>query len=67
MEMSGQIHASAALPPVPIRWMAGWVSQTVWSTVKSLSHYFNKPNRNMGIISTMYLLYGIYNTGIFIL
>jgi hypothetical protein len=36
MEMSGQLHPSAALqPPVPIAKKAGWAPEQVWTTQKS--------------------------------
>jgi hypothetical protein len=31
MEVSGQIHAAAALPPVPIIYEAGWAPELVWT------------------------------------
>jgi hypothetical protein len=45
MEVSGQLHASAALlpekePPVPIEWEAGWAPDpvsTLWSRKKWLA------------------------------
>ena len=58
MEVSGQLHASAALPTVPIHWKARWVSETVWlfwSRQKSLAHRFNKPNSNVGVAASMLL------------
>jgi hypothetical protein len=31
MEVSGQFHARAALPPVPIGQDAGWAPEPVWT------------------------------------
>jgi hypothetical protein len=31
MEVSGQLHATAALHPVPTEWEAGWASETIWT------------------------------------
>jgi hypothetical protein len=31
MEVSGQLHTFAALPPVPIGWEGGWAPQLVWT------------------------------------
>jgi hypothetical protein len=58
MEVSGQLHAPTALPPVPIQWETGWASETVWvfwTREKSLAHLLNKPNRNMVVTISMYL------------
>jgi hypothetical protein len=32
MEVSGQIHAPAALSPVLIVWESGWLPEPVWTT-----------------------------------
>jgi hypothetical protein len=41
MEVSGQLHASAALPavdpPVPVESEAGWTAQQVWSVGEDTS------------------------------
>jgi hypothetical protein len=54
MRMSGQRHASAALPPgkkrVPTLQKAGWVPWKVWTSAENLSHtelrYLDLPARN---------------------
>jgi hypothetical protein len=34
MEVSGQLYASAALPPVPIEQESGWIPEPVWRPEK---------------------------------
>jgi len=38
MEMSSQLHASAALPPIPLGYEVGWAPDPVWITFQILTY-----------------------------
>jgi hypothetical protein len=56
MEMSGQLHASAALPlgkehSVPIGQEVGWTSESVWTTwIRENSLPYRDSNFNLSVV-----------------
>jgi hypothetical protein len=59
MEVSGQLHAPAALlpgkmPPVPIEWEVGWIPEPVWSTwSRENSWPYRESNSNPSVVQAV--------------